>query len=208
MLIQDPILTDLLQQAYSAEKAAAFAYQGHAGSVKDADEKRDIKQIEIDEWNHRAEVLKMMNQYNVPVSQWYEVKNYFIGKVISTGCYLIGWFMPFYFAGSLESGNVCEYIRMKRLFNALDITEHDEVLYEMSLREKEHEVYFYEKIKDNKLLPFFEKLFAWGANKRKNDIDLDEGFHIEYTNRYCANYHEKAKILPVTSDKSETAVLS
>src|ERR1700749_2410794 len=187
MLIQDPVLTNLLQQAYSAEKAAAFAYQGHAGSVKAVDEKQAIKQIEIDEGNHRAEVLKMMNQYNVPVSQWYEVKNYFIGKVISAGCYLIGWFMPFYFAGSLESGNVCEYVRMKRLFNALAITEHDEILYEMSLREKEHEVYFYEKIKDNKLLPFFEKLFAWGANKRKNDIDLDKGFYIEDTNGYCAN---------------------
>ena len=65
---------------------------------------------------------------------------------------------------------------LKRLFNALDITAYDEILYEMSLREKEHEVYFYEKIKDNKLLPFFEKLFGWGANKRKNDIDLDRGF--------------------------------
>ena len=29
-------LINLLQLAYSAEKAAAFAYQGHAGSVKDA----------------------------------------------------------------------------------------------------------------------------------------------------------------------------
>ena len=207
MLIQDPILTDLLQQAYSAEKAAAFAYQGHAGSVRDIDEKKSIKQIEIDEWNHRAEVLKMMNQYNVPVSQWYEVKNYCIGKVISTGCYLIGWFMPFYFAGSLESGNVCEYVRMKRLFNALAITEHDVVLYEMSLREKEHEVYFYEKIKDNKLLPFFEKLFAWGTNKRKNDIDLDKGFHIEDTNSYCAHYHEKAQAVSVSFNNSPTEVL-
>ena len=116
--------------------------------------------------------------------------------------------MPFYFAGSLESGNVCEYVRMKRLFNALAITEHDEILYEMSLREKEHEVYFYEKIKDNKLLPFFEKLFAWGTNKRKNDIDLDKGFHIEDTNSYCAHYREKAEDLPVTLDKSETVVLS
>jgi len=26
-------LVDLLQKAYSAEKAAAFAYQGHAGSM-------------------------------------------------------------------------------------------------------------------------------------------------------------------------------
>ena len=207
MLIKDLTLTDLLQQAYSAEKAAAFAYQGHAGSVKDVEEKSAIKQIEIDEWNHRAEVLKMMKQYEVPISQWYEVKNYIIGKSISAGCYLIGWFMPFYFAGSLESGNVCEYIRMKRLFNALDITAYDEILYEMSLREKEHEVYFYEKIKDNKLLPFFEKFFGWGTSKRKNDIDLEKGFHIEDTNMYCANYREKAKDLPVTPNKSETEVL-
>lgn len=190
-MLKDPVLTDLLQRAYSGEKAAAFAYQGHAGSVKDKAEKRDIKQIEIDEWSHRDEVLRMMQQYNVPVSKWMEFKCYMIGKTISASCYLIGWFMPFYFAGDLESGNVCEYIRMKRLFNALDINEHDAILYEMSLKEKEHEVYFYEKIKDNKLLPFFEKFFGWGTSKRKNDINLDEGFYIEDTNSYCPNYGEK-----------------
>ena len=101
--------------------------------------------------------------------------------------------MPFYFAGSLESGNVCEYVRMKRLFNALNITGHDEVLYEMSLKEKEHEVFFYEGIKDSKWLPFFEKIFAGGKNKRKNDIDLETGFEIENTNTYCANYGEKTR---------------
>jgi len=42
-------LIDLLQRAYSTEKAAAFAYQGHAGSVKDKAEKIAIKQIEVDE---------------------------------------------------------------------------------------------------------------------------------------------------------------
>ncbi len=100
MLLQDKALIKLLKQAYSAEKAAAFAYQGHAGSVSDAEEKREIHQIEVDEWNHRSEVLKLMGLYGVPVSKWYEVKNYFIGKTISAGCYLIGWFMPFYFAGN------------------------------------------------------------------------------------------------------------
>jgi rubrerythrin len=190
MLLQDKALIKLLKQAYSAEKAAAFAYQGHAGSVSDAEEKREIHQIEVDEWNHRSEVLKLMGLYGVPVSKWYEVKNYFIGKTISAGCYLIGWFMPFYFAGNLESGNVCEYIRMKRLFNAENITAHDEILYEMSLKEKEHEVYFYEKIAGSKWLPFFEKIFAWG-NKSKNDIDLEQGFEIENTNQYCKYYGEK-----------------
>ncbi len=190
MLLNDVVLINLLKQAYSAEKAAAFAYQGHAGSVSSAEEKIAIKQIEVDEWNHRSEVLKLMNQYQVPVSKWYEIKNYFIGKTISAGCYLIGWFMPFYFAGNLESGNVCEYIRMKRLFNASNITAHDEVLYEMSLKEKEHEVYFYKKIENDKWLPFFEKIFSWG-NKSKNDIDLEEGFRIEHTNKYCEHFGEK-----------------
>jgi len=192
-MLNDPVLMKLLKQAYSAEKAAAFAYQGHAGSVKNVEEKIAIKQIEIDEWNHRAEVLKLMNLYEVPVSKWYELKYYIIGKNISASCYLIGWFMPFYFAGNLESGNVCEYIRMKRHFNALSITAHDQVLYEMSLKEKEHEVYFYDQVKDSKMLPFFEKLFAWGEHKRKNDIDLEAGFVFENTNTYCEGFGEKRK---------------
>jgi len=55
-----PALVDLLQQPYSAEKAAAFAYQGHAGSVKEKADKQAIKQIEDDEWNHRKEVLEQI----------------------------------------------------------------------------------------------------------------------------------------------------
>ena len=69
MMLTDPVLVRLLKQAYSGEKAAAFAYQGHAGSVKSVEEKAAIKQIEVDEWNHRAEVLKMMRLYQVPVSK-------------------------------------------------------------------------------------------------------------------------------------------
>ena len=33
MTLKHKALVDLLQRAYSAEKAAAFAYQGHAGSI-------------------------------------------------------------------------------------------------------------------------------------------------------------------------------
>ena len=46
-------------------------------------------------------------------------------------------------------------------FNDLGITKYDRVLYEMGIKEKEHEVYFFGKIKDNKMLPFFEKVFSW-----------------------------------------------
>jgi hypothetical protein len=184
MKLQHPQLVDLIQMAYSAEKAAAFAYIGHAASVKNKEEKVAIKQIEIDEWNHRAEVMLLMKEYDIPVSKWYEFKFHVIGKLISGSCFVIGWFMPFYFAGRLESGNVCEYFRMKHYFNSLGIKKHDVVLYEMGMKEKEHEVYFLEQIKDSKLLPFFEKLFFWGKSSF-NNIDLDKKYPVEQSDIYC-----------------------
>ncbi|MCW3077530.1 MAG: hypothetical protein JWO32_2139 [Bacteroidetes bacterium] len=178
-------LVKLLQMAYSAERAASFAYIGHAGAVKNNEEKKAIRQIELDEWNHRKEVLGIMNKYNIPVSEYYEIRFYIIGKIISASCYVIGWFMPFYFAGRLESGNVCEYFRMKYFFNSLGITEHDKMLYEMGMKEKEHEVYFLNQIKSNKMLPFFEKWFMWGSVKSFNNINLDEKYPVEKSDIYC-----------------------
>jgi rubrerythrin len=185
MKLNHPALVDLLQRAYSAEKAAAFAYQGHAGSVKNAEEKKEIHQIEIDEWNHRKEVLAIMKMYSIPVSKYYELKFHVIGKIISGSCYVIGVFMPFYFAGRLESGNVCEYFVMKQYFNSLGISSHDNILYDMGIKEKEHEVYFLEKIKTNRLLPFFEKFFNWGDKNSFNNIDLDKKYPVEESDVYC-----------------------
>ena len=178
-------LIDLLQRAYSAEKAAAFAYQGHAGSVKDKSQKASIRQIELDEWNHRREVLTIMRQYDIPVSKYYEFRFHIIGRVIAFSCYVIGWFMPFYFAGRLESGNVCEYFRMMHYFHSLGIREHDKILYEMGIKEKEHENYFFSKIKDNKLLPYFEKLFLWSGQKSFNDVDLENKYTVDASAAYC-----------------------
>jgi hypothetical protein len=79
-LLLKPELIDLLQRAYSAEKAAAFAYQGHAGSLRNKQEKDRIHEIENDEWIHRKEVLDIMKLYDIPVSRWYEFKFYLIGK--------------------------------------------------------------------------------------------------------------------------------
>ena len=182
--LQHPQLVDLIQQAYSAEKAAAFAYIGHAASVKSLIEKAAIRQIELDEWNHRAEVLQIMKDFDIPISKWYEFKFHVMGKIISGSCYVIGWFMPFYFAGRLESGNVCEYFRMKQYFNSLGIKKYDVILYEMGIKEKEHEVYFFEQIKGSKLLPFFEKLFFWGKSSF-NNIDLDKKHPVEESDIYC-----------------------
>jgi len=70
-----------------------------------------------------------MQQYNILISQFYEFRFHVIGKIISGSCYVIGLFMPFYFAGRLESGNVCEYFRMMQYFNSIGIKEHDNIRY-------------------------------------------------------------------------------
>jgi hypothetical protein len=187
MKIAYDTLTDLLQRAYSAEKAAAFAYQGHAGSLKDTGQKAAVRQIELDEWNHRKAVLQIMHLYEIPISKYYEFRFHVIGKIISFSCYIIGRFMPFYFAGRLESGNVCEYFRMMQYFHELGITIHDTILYEMGIKEKEHEVYFLDQIRSDRLLPVFEKYFVWGTKNSSNDVDLNKKYPIAAAENYCKN---------------------
>lgn len=183
-------LVKLLRLAYSAERAAAFAYIGHAGSVKDEAEKAQIAEIEADEWGHRDSVLAIMDTYGIRPSRWYEVRFFVIGKVISLSCYLIGWFMPYYFAGRLESGNVCEYFIMMRYFHELDIDAHDEVLYDMGTKEKEHEVFFLKGIDDKRLLPIFQRVFGWGTNASYNDVDLEDPHEVQLSSRYCRPSHD------------------
>jgi hypothetical protein len=93
--------------------------------------------------------------------------------------------MPYYFAGRLESGNVCEYFIMMRYFNELGITRHDAVLYEMGLKEKDHEVYFQKALQNNRLLPLFEKVFGWGNQHSLNDVDPEHINSVEGSKNYC-----------------------
>ena len=198
MKLNHPKLIDLLQRAYSAEKAASFAYIGHAGSLRDPSERERVKEIEEDEWEHRRNVLAIMRQYEIPISRWYEIKYHIIGKSIGYSCYLIGRFMPYFFAGKLESGNVCEYFVMMRAFHSLGIGDHDEVLYDMGIKEKEHEVHFLEAIKNEKWLPAFEKVFSWGVNASLNDVDLEAKRPASRSDQYCANY------IPDRTEDSDT----
>jgi hypothetical protein len=185
--LDHPALVRLLQRAYSAERAASFAYIGHAGSLKDSKAKAAVKQIEDDEWAHRAHVLAIMQRYDVPISRSFETRYYLIGKLIAGSCYVIGWFMPYFFAGKLESGNVCEYFVMMHYFHSLGIREHDAILYEMGMKEKEHEAYFLEQIKTSRLLPLFERLFSWGRHSSRNDVDLENKYPVADSHRYCAS---------------------
>lgn len=178
-------LVKLLRLAYSAERAAAYAYIGHAGSVNDSEQKAALLQIEADEWGHRASVLELLQTYDIAVSRVLEIRFFLIGKLISASCYVIGWFMPYYFAGRLESGNVCEYFIMQQYFHELGITDHDDVLYEMGIKEKEHEQFFLDGITSKRLLPLFQRVFAWGSAASYNDVDLAAPYDPALSSQYC-----------------------
>lgn len=186
--LDHPTLVRSLQRAYSAERAASFAYIGHAHSLRDPAAIAVINQIEQDEWAHRRHVLAIMSLHCVPVSRWFEARYYVVGKLIGASCHVIGWFMPYFFAGKLESGNVCEYFVMLRYFHELGIREHDAVLYEMGMKEKEHELYFLDQIKTSRWLPFFERIFSWGRARSLNDVDIDRKYSLAEADRYCAQY--------------------
>ena len=94
MSLDHPRLVDSLRKAYSAEKAASFAYIGHAASLKDPREKAAVQRIEQDEWDHRRNVLEIMRRHDIEVSRWYEIKYHVIGKLLGLSCHLIGRFMP------------------------------------------------------------------------------------------------------------------
>ncbi len=185
MALDHAKLVRSLRLAYSAERAASFAYQGHAGSLRDPEEKARVKQIEEDEWDHRRAVGEIMEEYGVPVSAYLEGKYWLIGRMIGLSCYVIGRFMPYFFAGKLESGNVCEYFKMMHYFHALGIEKHDEILYEMGIKEKEHEVYFLRMVENERWFPLFERIFSWGVNHRVNDVDLENVLPLEGSKAYC-----------------------
>lgn len=188
MNLPHPALRTLLQKAYSGERAAALAYVGHAASLRDPAARAAVKQIEDDEWNHRRNLRVILDRYEIPVSRAFEIRFYCIGRIIALSCHVIGWFMPYFFAGKLESGNVCEYFVMLRHFHSLGIHDHDDVLYEMGIKEKEHEVYFLEKIRHSRLLPWFERVFHWGPGSTVNDVDLDHKYPIAEAHTYCRNF--------------------
>ena len=190
--IDSPALVDLLRRAYSGERAAAFAYIGHAGSLRRRETERvAVRQIEEDEWEHRRQVKQLMDFYSIDPSRWYELKFYHIGKVVGFSCYLIGRFMPYFFAGKLESGNVCEYFLMMHRFHELGITAHDEILHEMGVKEKEHEVFFQKMIENEPWLPLFERIFHWGPDASTNDVDLDSLKPVPESQNYCKTRREK-----------------
>jgi rubrerythrin len=165
-------LDDLLRLAYSAERAAAFAYRGHARSVRDAGERDRICAIEDEEWAHRAHILRLMTMRGILPSTRLEITYAVIGTVISWSCLVLGHFMPMYFAGRLESGNVNEYLRLAELIEGTVLMPERACILDMARVEKEHELYFLSRIRDHRWMAVFQAVFSWGPRRSFNAMEL------------------------------------
>jgi demethoxyubiquinone hydroxylase (CLK1/Coq7/Cat5 family) len=157
-------LIHILQRAYSGECAAGYAYRGHWKSVKKPTERWRIQQIEREEWIHREGVGRMLNHLGAHPLKRLEAKLWLIGHVIGMACHFIGWFMPMYFAGRLEHGNVDEYVRAAFHAAELGLSEFAAELQRMAEVERQHELFFLSVIKGHCLLPLMQAVFKWGLD--------------------------------------------
>lgn len=154
-------LIRILQNAYSGELAAAYAYRGHWKSLKESNEKTHIKKIEAEEWAHRASVGRWLETLGAKPRRLREAVFWTIGRSLGATCYVSGWFFPMYFAGRLESQNVREYIDAAEFAGELEMPECFDEMMEMSRVEAEHEIFFRGVVAKHRLLPITKTFFKW-----------------------------------------------
>lgn len=154
-------LIRILQNAYSGEVAAAYAYRGHWKSLKDSPEKEHIKKIEAEEWDHRRMVGDWIEKLGAKPKPLRERVFWTIGRSLGLSCHISGWFMPMYFAGRLESQNSVEYEDAAALADALDMDNCVDDLLDMARVELEHEVFFRQMVTGHRFLPIMRSVFGW-----------------------------------------------
>jgi hypothetical protein len=155
-------LIRILQGAYSGELAAGLAYRGHWKSVSCADERTAIQKIEREEAVHRQRVGEMLDTLGAGPLKLREARMWVIGRTIGLSCHALGRFLPMYFAGRLESGNVIEYEVAASHAHALGLGTFQADLLVMARVEKEHELFFLSMVAGHRLLPLMQGIFGWG----------------------------------------------
>lgn len=150
-----------MQNAYSGEVAAAYAYRGHWKSLRESPEKKRIKEIEAEEWNHRQRVGEWLDNLGAAPNPRREKIFWTIGRTLGLACYISGWFMPMYFAGRLESQNSVEYEDAALFATELGMEDCVDDLLDMARVELEHEVFFREMVAGHRLLPMMKRVFGW-----------------------------------------------
>lgn len=154
-------LIRILQNAYSGEVAAAYAYRGHWRSLKESPERKRIKQIEAEEWDHRRQVGAWLEKLGAKPRVVREKVFWTIGRSLGVSCHIAGWFLPMYFAGRLESQNSVEYEGAAVFARELEMGDCVEDLLDMARVELEHEIFFRAMVTGHRLLPIMKRVFGW-----------------------------------------------
>jgi len=154
-------LIRILQNAYSGEVAAAYAYRGHWKSLNDSPEKERIKEIEAEEWDHRRRVGEWLEKLDSKPRKSREKVFWTIGRTLGLTCHASGWFMPMYFAGRLESQNSAEYEEAAEFAKQLEMQECVADLLDMARVELEHELFFRQVVTGHRLMPLMKRVFRW-----------------------------------------------
>lgn len=162
-------LKSLLQLAYSAELAAAYAYRGHWHSVKSAEEKARIQQIENEELHHRLLVGQMLKTLGTQPSKTRELRAAVIGWSLAVFCHVGGWLAPMYGAGRLESRNIREYETAARHARACGHLDFVDCLLTMAEVEWEHEDYFRGRVNSHR---WARRIPLWPSPPAKETIRL------------------------------------
>lgn len=151
-------LIKILQLAYSAELAAAYAYRGHWHSVRDKEERAHIEQIENEELHHRQLVGEMLVELGATPKRTAELRARILGRTLGLLCHLSGWLAPMYGAGRLESGNIVEYEIAAGYARDCGKEHFIDCLLGMAEVEWDHEQYFRSRVL---LHRFGKKLSLW-----------------------------------------------
>jgi demethoxyubiquinone hydroxylase (CLK1/Coq7/Cat5 family) len=156
-----------LQLAYSGELAAGYAYRGHWRSLRDVGERTRIREIEEEEWHHRRLVGDMLRGLEASPRPARELVFSIIGRSLGAVCHLVGWLLPMYGAGRLESRNVKEYEDAALYARDSGHPELIECLLTMAEVEWEHELYFRQKAAGH---PWIQYLPRWRIPGPKQSI--------------------------------------
>jgi demethoxyubiquinone hydroxylase (CLK1/Coq7/Cat5 family) len=155
-------LQSILRRAHSGELTAALAYRGHWLSLRNDQEIAEIRQIEAEEWHHRRRLKAMVAQLGTGPDPILELRMALLGVIILIGCSMVGWFIPMYFAGRLESQNDREYEEAALHAEALGLAELHAELKAFAQLERDHEAYFLRKVTGHPALGFWKRWFHWG----------------------------------------------
>jgi demethoxyubiquinone hydroxylase (CLK1/Coq7/Cat5 family) len=155
----------LLRSAYSGELAAGHAYRGHGRSLKAPEERSAILRIEREEWAHREVVGAQLRALGAAPNRLLDGLMLAVGIGVGLTCFVSGHFIPMYFAGRLESGNIQEYVSAAGFAKELGRDDFAAQLLHLADVESEHERFFRDAVAGHRWLPMFAKVFGWGARR-------------------------------------------